>query len=154
MLRAVAFPLLAQLLSMLMWPFDHAANRPAVSENGKYVFRMFFNGCWRQVVIDDRLPASAGHRALFVVDRRNPQLLWPALIEKAYLKVRGGYNFPGSNSATDLHVLTGWIPEQIFLQTSVELPPSFHVCASDGRLRSCVCACVCTRANTGRWSTQ
>ena len=78
--------------------------------------RLNFNGCSRRVIVDDTLPASSTERTLFVVDRMNERLLWPALLEKAYLKVRGGYDFPGSNSGTDLWVLTGWIPEQIFLQ--------------------------------------
>jgi calpain-7 len=99
-----------------MYPFNHGAMRPEVSQNGKYVFRMMFNGCWRQVIIDDRLPVSSTDRTIYVVDRGNRQLVWPALVEKAYLKIRGGYDFPGSNSGTDLHALTGWIPEQIFLQ--------------------------------------
>lgn len=99
-----------------MYPYDHILQQPVRSKNGKYVFRLYFNGCWRKVVIDDRLPASDGSRALHVLDRNNPSLLWPALIEKAYLKVRGGYDFPGSNSGSDLWVLTGWIPEQVFLQ--------------------------------------
>lgn len=67
-------------------------------------------------MIDSRLPASNSTRTLHVQDRSNQKLLWPALIEKAYLKVRGGYDFPGSNSGTDILVLTGWIPEQLLLQ--------------------------------------
>ncbi|KAF6836067.1 palb protein [Colletotrichum plurivorum] len=105
------------VLGSIIFPFDHEKGHPKVSENGKYVFRMHFNGCFRQVVVDDRLPVSRNERTLFVVDRQNPNLLWPALMEKAYLKVRGGYDFPGSNSGTDLWVLTGWIPEQLFLQS-------------------------------------
>lgn len=103
----------------MIYPYDKVNARPRVSRNGKYIFRLHFNGCYRRVTIDDRLPASSSSRSLHVVDRRNPKLLWPALVEKAYLKVRGGYDFPGSNSGTDLWVLTGWIPEQIFLQRSL-----------------------------------
>ncbi|KAL0930737.1 palb protein [Colletotrichum truncatum] len=105
------------ILGSIIFPFDHEKGRPRISSNGKYMFRMHFNGCFRQVVVDDRLPVSRNNRTLFVVDRQNPNLLWPALLEKAYLKVRGGYDFPGSNSGTDLWVLTGWIPEQLFLQS-------------------------------------
>ena len=82
----------------------------------KHVVRLNFNGCFRKVVIDDRLPISKSGRRLFVSNRNDLKVLWPALLEKAYLKVRGGYDFPGSNSGTDLSVLTGWIPEQILLQ--------------------------------------
>lgn len=87
-----------------------------MSPNGKYIIRLNFNGSYRRVEIDDRLPVSKTSRVLHVIDRHNPGLLWPALVEKAYLKVRGGYDFPGSNSGTDLWILTGWIPEQVFLQ--------------------------------------
>ncbi|KAH8658750.1 PALB protein [Tricladium varicosporioides] len=106
-----------QLLPSVLYPSDKSKSRPRVSRNGKYIFRLHFNGCARKVTIDDRLPSSNTARCLHVVDRRNPHLLWPALLEKAYLKVRGGYDFPGSNSGTDLWVLTGWIPEQVFLQS-------------------------------------
>lgn len=100
----------------MIYPYDYERDRPVASQNGKYMFRLNFNGCFRQVVVDDRLPAAKTSRTFFVVDRRNPELIWPALMEKAYLKIRGGYDFPGSNSGTDLWVLTGWIPEQVFLQ--------------------------------------
>ncbi|KAF5019764.1 hypothetical protein F66182_8201 [Fusarium sp. NRRL 66182] len=103
-------------LSSIIYPFDKVKGTPKLSASGKYVLKLHFNGCFRRVVIDDRLPSSTSDRTLYVIDRRNPQLIWPALLEKAYLKVRGGYDFPGSNSGTDLWVLTGWIPEQIFLQ--------------------------------------
>ncbi|KIE00403.1 Cysteine protease rim-13, partial [Metarhizium majus ARSEF 297] len=104
------------VLSSILHPYDLANDKPRLSPSGKYVMKLNFNGCARKVVVDDRLPSSRTGRALFVVDRQNPYLLWPALLEKAYLKVRGGYDFPGSNSGTDLWVLIGWIPEQLFLQ--------------------------------------
>lgn len=105
-----------QIISSIFYPFNHQSHEPLNSSNGKYVLRLNFNGCFRKVIIDDRLPSSSTSQSLHVVDRNNPGLLWPAIIEKAYLKIRGGYDFPGSNSGTDLWVLTSWIPEQLFLQ--------------------------------------
>ncbi|KAJ5325371.1 Peptidase C2 [Penicillium brevicompactum] len=105
---------LGQHASPTMYPCNEE-NVPMISRCAKYIFRFYFNGSFRKVIIDDRLPSSKTTRCLHVVDRNNPSFLWPALIEKAYLKVRGGYDFPGSNSGTDLWVLTGWIPEQMFL---------------------------------------
>ncbi|KAI9741018.1 MAG: cysteine protease [Cirrosporium novae-zelandiae] len=104
-----------KILTTVFFPYDRHNQRPSFSPNGKYIFKLYFNGCFRKVTIDDRLPASKTSRSIHVVDRNNPGVLWPALLEKAYLKVRGGYDFPGSNSGTDISMLTGWIPEQLFL---------------------------------------
>ncbi|KAL4967916.1 calpain-like protease PalBory [Aspergillus stella-maris] len=99
----------------VVYPCIYDSTKYRFSPSGKYIFRFYFNGCFRKVIIDDRLPSSKTSRSLYVIDRNHGDFLWPALVEKAYLKLRGGYEFPGSNSGTDLWVLTGWIPEQVFL---------------------------------------
>jgi calpain-7 len=100
-----------------MFPYDQIHDHPTISENGRYIFKFYFNGSYRVVEIDDKLPVSKSNRVLHVTDRNNPTLLWPALLEKAYLKLRvGGYDWDGSNSAADLWIITGWIPELIVLQ--------------------------------------
>jgi calpain-7 len=105
-----------------MFPYDHVKMQSAISPSSKYILRLYFNGCYRKVVFDDLLPSSTDSRIFHVVDRGNPGYLCPALVEKAYLKIRGGYDFPGSNSGTDLAVLTGWLPEQIFLHDDDVMP--------------------------------
>jgi calpain-7 len=86
------------------------------SATGRYTLKMFVNGTARAVVIDDFLPVSATGDPLFV----KSAALWPPLVEKAYMKVMGGYDFPGSHSAADTYALTGWIPEYVLLRDYFE----------------------------------
>ncbi|CAE6435085.1 unnamed protein product [Rhizoctonia solani] len=65
-------------------------------------------------VVDELLPTSPNGRLICATTVKQAQL-WPALLEKAYMKLMGGYDFPGSNSSIDLHALTSWIPEHMYL---------------------------------------
>jgi calpain-7 len=76
---------------------------------------LFINGNWRAVEIDDFFPVDAYGQ--FICAYSNKGKLWVSLLEKAYLKVHGGYEFIGSNSSRDLYLLTGWLPEKIDLKT-------------------------------------
>ncbi|KAK0459294.1 uncharacterized protein EV420DRAFT_1677667 [Desarmillaria tabescens] len=76
------------------------------------------------IVIDDKLPYHPTLSSLMCMTCRvqegsDPQrsVIWPSLIEKAYMKLMGGYDFPGSNSCIDLHIFGGWIPEQLDIQS-------------------------------------
>jgi hypothetical protein len=88
---------------------------------GKYLVKLWLNGVARCVVIDDLLPIDrhgniicSQTTTMTTSGTASQQLeLWVCLIEKAYMKLCGGYDFPGSNSGVDLFSLTGWIPERV-----------------------------------------
>jgi len=83
------------------------------------MIKLFYNGVARKVIVDDLLPCDKKGR-LMCTYSTNPCEFWPSIIEKAYMKLMGGYNFPGSNSSIDLYTLTGWIPEQVFLDDKTD----------------------------------
>jgi hypothetical protein len=66
---------------------DHS---PACETYGVYTVRLYKNGMWNNVVIDDKLPVTTdGH---FLFSRcKDPSELWLPLLEKAYAKLHGCY---------------------------------------------------------------
>ncbi|KAJ3824781.1 hypothetical protein F5880DRAFT_1479544, partial [Lentinula raphanica] len=88
-----------------------------------YDLKLLFNGGWRRISIDGLLPynpTSGDPLCLTCIPSESSQqvaqnrlISWPSVLEKGYMVLMGGYDFPGSNTAIDLHVLTGWIPEQV-----------------------------------------
>ncbi|GJJ78192.1 calpain-7 [Entomortierella parvispora] len=103
-----------QLIRACIYP-KNKFGEPCYNPHGKYLVKLTFNGIARRVVVDDYLPVSKSG-TLMCTFSTNKNELWPSIIEKAYMKLMGGYDFPGSNSGIDLYALTGWIPEHIFIK--------------------------------------
>ncbi|KAF9420194.1 calpain 7, partial [Entomortierella beljakovae] len=102
-----------QLIRACIYP-KNKFGEPCYNPHGKYLVKLTFNGIARRVVVDDFLPVSKTG-TLMCTFSTNKNELWPSIIEKAYMKLMGGYDFPGSNSGIDLYALTGWIPEHLFI---------------------------------------
>ena len=103
-----------RLITSIIYPQDESG-QPIINPSGKYIVKFWLNGIPRRVVIDDMLPVDRYGNLLCSHTQVKCGLeLWVSVVEKAYMKLSGGYDFPGSNSGFDMFALSGWLPERVF----------------------------------------
>ncbi|CAE8589042.1 unnamed protein product, partial [Polarella glacialis] len=99
----------------LIYPQDEEGI-PLFNPHGKYLVKLFVQGRWRQVPVDDVVPVGhAMHgtnvHAPVLPASQNPSVIWPQLLAKGLL--RAFQDDLGMQLLPAVTALTGWIPFQL-----------------------------------------
>ena len=93
-------------------------------ENGKYAgifrFRFWRNGEWVEVVVDDFLPVHEDNSLKFCRNSKDECEMYAPLLEKAYAKLNGCYEFLDGGDIVDALIeMTGGIHERLKLKNDI-----------------------------------
>lgn len=89
-----------RLITSIIYPQDKNGI-PIYNPGGKYIVKMWLNGVARAVIVDDFLPVDKHSNLLCsqTTGNRESLELFCSIIEKAYMKLCGGYDFPVSKAS-------------------------------------------------------
>ncbi|KAL0483550.1 calpain [Acrasis kona] len=86
-------------------------------KEGKYTVRLYHNGKWNEVTVDDRIPCGSdglpayGHNI-------NKKEIWVVILEKAVAKLFGSYEgIDGGYLEEGVAMLTGGRPERVYVNS-------------------------------------
>ncbi|CAJ1366092.1 unnamed protein product [Effrenium voratum] len=100
------------------------------AESGCHEVRLFLDGRWSPILVDDFLPTTAKQRrpdgTSLAYGRCTRRQLWVSLIEKAYAKANGAYRFiSGGETSEALLELTGAPTEVVNFRSPIFDPDLF-----------------------------
>ncbi|KAI5687502.1 Calpain family cysteine protease [Leishmania braziliensis] len=99
----------------LVYPHAPGTCHPVYNPFGKYAVKLFVDGAYRKVLVDDCLPVDVLGRPLLSITSRKE--LWPCLIAKAVVKALGPVSgVQALTSAPELIVaalLGNWVPQYL-----------------------------------------
>ncbi|XP_072038054.1 calpain-A-like [Amphiura filiformis] len=118
---------------------------------GMVYFRFWRFGRWVEVVIDDRLPVKPNGQLLFAKSSDQDEF-WPALLEKAYAKLHGGYQGLAGGMAMDAFVdLTSGLSETYDYSNGDTPQDLFGILFRGARTGAFM---TCSRKNSKWWDVE